>query len=136
MEPVPVMGVTTAQDQTGGSPPLQGHFHMMTKTAVLPMRSSNLKSRLAVMVGALALLAMPHFAQAQGIIRGGEQGANQGVRDGNRAAGPIGGAVGGAIGLGVGAAVGGVKGVLGIPEGGRRQCRGYRDRRGHFRCYR
>ncbi|MDB5655841.1 MAG: hypothetical protein JWQ94_3454 [Tardiphaga sp.] len=112
---------------------------MKIKTAVMPMRSSNLKSRLAVMVGAMALLAMPHFAQAQGIIRGGEQGANQGVRDGNRAAGPIGGAVGGAIGLGVGAAVGGVKGVLGIPDRGYgrgRECRGYRDRHGHFRCYR
>ncbi len=109
---------------------------MKTETAVMPMFSSATKSRLAVMVGALALLAMPHFAQAQGVFRGAEQGANQGVRDGNRAAGPIGGAVGGAVGLGLGAAVGGVKGVLGIPEGGRRQCRGYYNRHHHFRCYR
>ena len=109
---------------------------MMTKTAVLPMRSFTAKSRLAVMVGALALLAMPQFAQAQGVFRGAEQGANQGVRDGNRAAGPIGGAVGGAVGLGVGAAVGGVKGVLGIPEGRSQQCRGYYDKRNRFRCYR
>ena len=109
---------------------------MKTRTAVLPMPSFVTKSRLAVMVGALALLAMPHFAQAQGVFRGAEQGANQGVRDGNRAAGPVGGAVGGAIGLGVGAAVGGVKGVLGIPEGRSRQCRGYYDKRNRFRCYR
>jgi len=107
---------------------------MKTKIAALQPRS--IKTRLAIAAGALALIAMPHFAQAQGIIRGGEQGANQGVRDGNRAAGPVGGLVGGAVGLGVGAAVGGVKGVLGIPEGGGRRCRGYYNRHHHFRCYR
>lgn len=108
---------------------------MSVKTAVLPI-SSSMKTRLALAAGVLALVAMPHFAQAQGIIRGGEQGANQGYRDGNRAAGPVGGVVGGAVGLGVGAAVGGVKGVLGIPEGGGRRCRGYYDRHHRFRCYR
>jgi hypothetical protein len=108
---------------------------MTIKTAVLPARSL-LKTRFAIAVGALALIAMPHFAQAQGVFRGAEQGANQGVRDGNRAAGPIGGLVGGAVGLGVGGAVGGVKGVLGIPEGGGRRCRGYYNRHHHFRCYR
>jgi hypothetical protein len=107
---------------------------MKTKTATMQNRS--FKTRFAIAAGALALIAMPHFAQAQGIIRGGEQGANQGVRDGNRVAGPVGGLVGGAVGLGVGAAVGGVKGVLGIPEGRSRQCRGYYDRRHHFHCYR
>ena len=110
---------------------------MKTQTAALPRRS--FKTAFVLAAGTLALIAMPHFAQAQGVFRGAEQGANQGVRDGNRAAGPVGGAVGGAIGLGVGAAVGGVKGVLGIPDRGYgrgRECRGYRDRRGHFRCYR
>ncbi|MET0219666.1 MAG: hypothetical protein ABW213_03310 [Tardiphaga sp.] len=108
---------------------------MTIKTATMPTRST-MKTRLAIAVGALALIAMPHFAEAQGVFRGAEQGANQGVRDGNRAAGPIGGLVGGAVGLGVGGAVGGVKGVLGIPDGGGRRCRGYYDRRHHFRCYR
>jgi hypothetical protein len=107
---------------------------MQTKTAALPTRS--FKTAFVLAAGTLALIAMPHFAQAQGVFRGAEQGANQGVRDGNRAAGPVGGAVGGAIGLGVGAAVGGVKGVLGIPEGRTRQCRGYYDKRDRFRCYR
>ncbi|MGM4919072.1 hypothetical protein [Tardiphaga sp. 813_E8_N1_3] len=108
---------------------------MTVKTAVLPI-SSSMKTRLAFAAGVLALVAMPHFAQAQGVFRGGEQGANQGYRDGNRAAGPVGGVVGGAVGLGVGAAVGGVKGVLGIPEGRRTQCHGYYNRHGKFRCYR
>lgn len=96
----------------------------------------SLKTRLALAAALLALTAMPNFAQAQGVFRGAEQGANQGARDGNRAAGPVGGLVGGAIGLGVGGAVGGVKGVLGIPEGRRTQCRGYYNRNGKFRCYR
>jgi hypothetical protein len=106
---------------------------MTIKTAILPRSST--KSRLVMAAGVLAILAMPHFAQAQGIIRGGEQGANQGARDGSRVAGPVGGVVGGAVGLGVGAAVGGVKGVLGIPAGGHRRCRGYYTRNHHFRCY-
>jgi hypothetical protein len=108
---------------------------MKTRIAVLPTNSS-IKTRLAVVAGVLAFLAIPHFAQAQGVIRGAESGANQGAREGNRAAGPVGGLVGGAIGLGVGGAVGGVKGVLGIPEGGGRRCRGYYNRHHHFRCYR
>ena len=108
---------------------------MKVKTASFST-SFSLKTRLALAATVLALAAMPNFAHAQGVIRGGEQGANQGYRDGNRAAGPVGGVVGGAIGLGVGAAVGGVKGVLGIPEGRRTQCRGYYNRHGKFRCYR
>jgi len=107
---------------------------MSTKTAVLPTNS--IKTRLILATGILAIVAMPHLAQAQGVFRGAEQGANQGVREGDRAAGPIGGLVGGAIGLGVGGAVGGVKGVLGIPEGGGPRCRGYYTRHHHFRCYR
>lgn len=108
---------------------------MKLKTAALPINFA-MKTRLTLAAAVLALVAMPHFAQAQGVFRGAEQGANQGARDGNRAAGPVGGLVGGAIGLGVGGAVGGVKGVLGIPEGRRTQCRGYYNRNGKFRCYR
>jgi hypothetical protein len=105
------------------------------KTTAMPKLFSK-QTRLALAAAVLALVAIPHMAQAQGVFRGAEQGANQGARDGNRAAGPVGGLVGGAIGLGVGGAVGGVKGVLGIPEGRRTQCRGYYNRAGKFRCYR
>ncbi len=109
---------------------------MNIKTTALPIRLT-VKTRLAIAAAVLALTAAaPHFAHAQGVFRGAEQGANRGAREGNRAAGPVGGLVGGAIGLGVGGAVGGVKGVLGIPEGSRRQCRGYYNRHGKFRCYR
>ncbi len=107
---------------------------MKTMTA-FPIRFS-LKTRMALAATVLALAAVPNFAHAQGVFRGMEQGANQGARDGNRAAGPIGGLVGGAVGAGVGGAVGGVKGVLGIPEGRRTQCRGYYNKHGKFRCYR
>lgn len=108
---------------------------MNVQKAVLPVNTA-FKARFAFAAAVLAFVAMPHVAQAQGVFRGAEQGANQGVREGNRAAGPVGGLVGGAIGLGVGGAVGGVKGVLGIPEGRRTQCRGYYNRHGKFRCYR
>lgn len=87
---------------------------------------------------ALALVAVPHAGNAQGIIGGAERGA----REGNRAAGPVGGVVGGAIGAGVGGAVGAVNGVLGVPDRGYRRgyrhhrCRGYYTRSGHYRCYR
>lgn len=108
---------------------------MKFTSAALPIHFS-LKTRLALAATVLALATMPNFAHAQGVFRGAEQGANQGAREGNRAAGPVGGLVGGAIGLGVGGAVGGVKGVLGIPEGRRTQCRGYYNKQGKFRCYR
>lgn len=100
--------------------------------------TARLKFGLVAGAGLLAMLALAPIstpAEAQGVFRGAEQGARQGANEGNRAAGPIGGAVGGAIGLGVGAAVGGVKGVLGIPEGSRHQCRGYYDKRNRFHCY-
>lgn len=110
------------------------------------------RAKLAIAAAALALLAVPNFAHAQGIAGG----ARDGSREGYRAAGPIGGVVGGAIGAGVGGAVGGVKGVLGIPDQGynpnpgpryrtgyrgyrsgyRARCRGYYTRSGRFRCYR
>lgn len=82
------------------------------KTAVLP--ALTFRARLALAAAVLALVAIPHFAQAQGITGG----ARDGSREGYRAAGPVGGVVGGAIGAGVGGAVGGVKGVLGIPDQG------------------
>ena len=107
---------------------------MKTKTVAL-QKGLSAKMRLALFAGALALLAIPHLAHAQGIVGG----ARDGSREGNRIAGPVGGLVGGAIGAGVGGAVGGVRGVLGIPDRGYRagyQCRGYYTRSGVFRCYR
>ena len=75
-----------------------------------------MKTRFVLVAAALALLALPVVAEAQGIVGGAQQGA----RAGNRAAGPVGGAVG-AVGGGVaggvvGGVVGGVKGVLGVPQ--------------------
>lgn len=84
--------------------------------------------RFAFVAAALAILAVPAMAHAQGVIRGMEGGANEGVRKGNRAAGPVGGVVGGAVGAGVGGIVGGVNGVLGIDN------RRYRHR--HYRRHR
>jgi hypothetical protein len=108
----------------------QKDISMKTKTSILRYRPTTRLS-LAVAAVALALLSIPHGASAQGIIGGAEEG----VRRGNRAAGPVGGVVGGAIGAGVGGAVGAVNGVLGVPNRGYR-CRGYYNRRGHYRCYR
>jgi hypothetical protein len=65
---------------------------------------------LPTIAGALALLAVPLAAQAQGLVKGVEQGA----RAGNKAAGPVGGVLGGAI----GGVVGVVGGVLGGVTGG------------------
>src|SRR5580693_4551138 len=70
---------------------------------------------LAAPAFALALLAVPHLAHAQGVAGGMERGAAQGSYDGGRVAGPVGSAVGGAVGAGVGGAIGAVDGVLGIP---------------------
>jgi hypothetical protein len=70
------------------------------------------------LIGAAALvatLAMPTFAQAQGVPGGVERGS----REGERAGGPIGAVVGGVI----GGVVGGVNGVLGV------------DARPRFRSY-
>src|SRR5258707_14690828 len=110
------------------------------------MKTSNVKTavlrdgfpvRLAFAAAAilLALLAIPHAGNAQGIVRG----AREGSYEGNRIAGPVGGVVGGAVGAGVGGAMGAVNGVLGIPNRGwhrGHRCRGYYNRYGHFRCYR
>jgi hypothetical protein len=84
---------------------------------------------LAVAALALGLLAIPHFAQAQGIARG----AQEGSYEGGRVAGPVGAAVGGAVGAGVGGAVGAIDGIFGIPY---HHCHGYDNRYGHWRCYR
>jgi hypothetical protein len=106
----------------------------MNSTTSTLRSGASLKFTLAAMATALALMAVPHAAHAQGVFRGAEQGGRQGVYEGGRAAGPVGAVVGGAIGTGVGAAVGGVRGVLGVDRG--RRCRGYYTRRGYFRCYR
>jgi len=102
-----------------------------TRTSTLPAVSPA-KYYLAGAAFAFGLLAMPHIGHAQGIVRGAQEGAYEG----DRAAGPVGGLVGGAIGAGVGGAVGAVDGVLGIPDGGRRHCRGFYDRYDRFHCYR
>ena len=102
------------------------------KSAVVP---SGLPLRLAfaVAAAALALLAIPHIAHAQGIVRGAQEGAYEG----HRVAGPVGGVVGGAVGAGVGGAVGAVEGVPGIPHRGwHHYCNGYHDGYGRFHCYR
>ena len=85
---------------------------------------------LAGLALALGLLAIPHLAHAQGIVRG----AQQGEYEGGRIAGPVGAAVGAPVGAAVGGAVGAVDGILGIPYG--RRCYGYYNRYGHWRCYR
>jgi hypothetical protein len=101
------------------------------KTAAYPFEMQGARW-LAAPALALALLAVPHFAHAQGVVGGMQQGAAQGSYDGGRVAGPVGSAVGGAVGAGVGGAVGAVDGILGIPG----HCRGYYNRYGHWRCYR
>ena len=105
------------------------------RTATLPA-DLPLRLYIAGAAIALALLAIPHFGHAQGIVGGAQEGA----REGGRAAGPVGAVVGGAVGAGVGGAVGAVHGVLGIPNHRyyryRHGCRGYYNRYGHFRCYR
>jgi hypothetical protein len=102
-----------------------------TRTSTLP---EGLPVRLyfAIAALALALLAIPQFGHAQGIVRGAQEGAYEG----NRVAGPVGGVVGGAVGAGVGGAMGAVDGVLGIPYRGHYRCRGFYDRYDRFHCYR
>lgn len=87
--------------------------------------------RFTFAAAALALLAMPIAAHAQGVFRGMEGGANEGAHRGNRAAGPVGGVVGGAVGAGVGGVVGGVNGVLGIDNRRSYRHRHYRSHKRH-----
>jgi hypothetical protein len=102
------------------------------KTAADPAEVPALRW-LAALAFALALVAIPHLAHAQGVVRGAQEGAYEGSYDGGRVAGPVGSAVGGAVGAGVGGAVGAVDGILGIPGP---RCHGYYNRYGHWRCYR
>lgn len=102
------------------------------RTAVYPLEGTAWRWLVATAL-VLALLSIPKFAHAQGLVGGMERGAAQGSYDGSRVAGPVGGAVGGAVGAGVGGAVGAVDGILGIPGP---RCRGYYNRYGHWRCYR
>jgi hypothetical protein len=137
LQPSHDIGVVDGCIATGPLPGAGGHPTMkpkFSKTSTLPSGRSA-KSRMALLAGVLALLAIPHLAHAQGIVGG----AREGSREGNRIAGPVGGVVGGAIGAGVGGAVGAVKGVIGIPDRGYRagyECRGYYDRYRRFHCYR
>jgi hypothetical protein len=102
------------------------------RTAAYPFEAPRARW-LAALAFALALVAIPHLAHAQGVVGGMERGAAQGSYDGGRVAGPVGSAVGGAVGAGVGGAVGAVDGILGVPYG---RCHGYYNRYGHWRCYR
>jgi hypothetical protein len=106
-------------------------FQMKTRTMTSTLPAGLPVKLLAAAAIILALLAIPQFGHAQGIVRG----AQEGSREGNRVAGPVGGVVGGAVGAGVGGAMGAVKGVFGITDRGYR-CRGYYDSYDHFHCYR
>lgn len=66
-----------------------------------------MKMKIVPMI-ALATLALPLAAQAQGTVRGAEEGAAVG----DRAAGPVGAVVGGTV----GAATGTVGGILGVED--------------------
>ena len=67
-----------------------------------------MKTKILLSMVAIATLALPLAAQAQGTVRGAEEGATQG----GRAAGPVGAIVGGAV----GAATGTVNGILGVND--------------------
>ena len=86
-----------------------------TRTAALPF-GIPAKFLLAAAAIILALLAMPQFGHAQGIVRG----AQEGSREGNRVAGPVGGRGGRRGRRRVGGAMGAVKGVFGINDRGHR----------------
>jgi hypothetical protein len=126
-QPFGRIGVTHARP-VGPNAAEQPGIQMNTKirTSTMPTVSPA-KLRLAGAAIVLALLAVPHFGHAQGLVRGAEQGS----REGDRAAGPVGAVVGGAV----GAAVGTVDGALGIHPY-RHGCRGFYDRYDHFHCYR
>jgi hypothetical protein len=96
-----------------------------------PRRVTFVLAALAILALALAWLALPDLARAQGLVRGAQEGSHEG----HRIAGPVGGVVGGAVGAGVGGAVGAVEGIFGVPHRHYR-CHGFRDRYGHFHCYR
>jgi hypothetical protein len=72
----------------------------------LPTRA-HWRLHFALVAGAVAFIATPPAAYAQGLVKGVQQGAQAG----NKAAGPVGGVLGGAI----GGVVGVFTGVLGVP---------------------
>ncbi len=65
-------------------------------------------TKLLTSMTALALVALPFAAQAQGTVRGAQEGAEAG----GRAGGPVGAIVGGTV----GAATGTVGGILGVED--------------------
>ena len=65
-------------------------------------------TKLLISMTALALVALPFAAPAQGTVRGAQEGAEAG----GRAAGPLGAVVGGTV----GAAAGTVGGILGVED--------------------
>ncbi|MGA8962654.1 MAG: hypothetical protein WB475_20855, partial [Pseudolabrys sp.] len=67
-----------------------------------------MRTKLLISMTALALVALPFAAQAQGTVRGAQEGAEAG----GRAAGPLGAVVGGTV----GAAAGTVGGILGVED--------------------
>jgi hypothetical protein len=68
---------------------------------------TNRRLHVALVAGAMSLIAGSPAAHAQGLVKGVQQGAQAG----NKAAGPVGGVLGGAI----GGVVGVFTGVLGVP---------------------
>ena len=72
----------------------------------LPTRANH-GLHVALIAGAMALIAAQPAAHAQGLVKGVQKGA----AEGNKAAGPVGGVLGGAI----GGVVGVFTGVLGVP---------------------
>ena len=67
-----------------------------------------MRTKLLVSITALAFVALPFAAQAQGTVRGAQEGAEAG----GRAAGPVGAIVGGTV----GAAAGTVGAILGVED--------------------
>ena len=67
-----------------------------------------MRTKLFISMTAVALVALPLAAHAQGTVRGAQEGAETG----GRAAGPVGAIVGGTV----GAATGTVGGILGVED--------------------
>jgi hypothetical protein len=83
---------------------------------VRPIRVTGLQPGLFTGAIVALLLAVPPFAQAQGLVKGMQDGAEAG----NKAAGPVGGVLGGAI----GGVVGVFGGALGVNDKGQGQAQG------------
>jgi hypothetical protein len=98
------------------APPAVHNARRLVVQLVNCFRRISMNMRFIIVAGALAILAMPVVAAAQGVVSGAQQGASQGAREGSRAAGPVGGVVGGAVGTATGAATGAAQSVLGVPS--------------------